>query len=120
MPTQSPTAAFVAVTDPASFVGYQNSSILNGNYYNLPAGDVTSWYNYAPCSTFNTSTSRTANDTIIGSQGSGTLPGVTISDLLADTTYCYSACVVAASEPDRVTCGGVQSFQWTNPVGLFF
>lgn len=81
-PTQTPTAAFVVDTDLATFVGYQNSSTLNGNFYNFPTGsDVIYYYQYAECATYNQTKLQTANGTITGSSGTGQLPGVTVSGL---------------------------------------
>ena len=64
-------------------MGYQNSSTLNGDFYNFPAGsDVTYYYQYAECATYNQTKLQTANGTITGSSGTGQLPSVTVSGLV--------------------------------------
>lgn len=116
MPTASPTATYVMDTTPATAVGFNSSSTLNGAYTNFPAGTIVSWYNWAPCDTYNVSTTQTPNATFI-STGAGSTPGYVLTGLSADVLYCYQSCGVSPStKPDTAVCGDIESFQWTTAV----
>ena len=119
-PTQSPTAIYRVDTTAATAVGYKNSSTLNGVYqFWPPSTTVVYYYKWAPCNTFNTSTSQTPNATFTASAtGNGSIPGYVLTGLQADVTYCFQSCAVSPStKPNLAVCGDIESFQWTTAVG---
>lgn len=116
IPTQSPTATFVVMTAPATAVGFSSSSTMNGIYSFFPPGDVVYWYYWNTCADYYTSPIRTGNGTFTSAGGNGSIPGYLLTGLANDTLYCFSSCAFASIEPDRVLCGGVETFQWTTAV----
>ena len=105
--------------------GHNNGSTLSGSYNSfVPGHDLSAYYLYAPCDTFNTSAMSTSPESIPSTSGNGSISPVAVTGLPAETLICARACVLdldanaTMGDPTGPVCGAVQTFIWPLPVRI--
>lgn len=127
------------ITLPATNVGVDNTSTLQGEYNSFVVGETLQYYHLvAPCDTYNQSADAMGNGTIPSNPGNGTLPPSTVGPLQAGVDSCtqvgwriniisltkhapnhtlpqtHQACIIGvASNFGLPVCGQVSTFSWT-------
>jgi hypothetical protein len=88
----------------------------------VPGHDLSAYYLYAPCDTYNTSQSSTTPQSIPSTSGNGSIAPVAVTGLSPEVLYCSQACVLdldanaTMGDPTGPVCGAVQTFIWPSPV----